>query len=307
MRVIISVLYTYKTGNIFTTNIHVIYLSQALLVWMENFTPMVLNPVCLVAGLINCLQFLPQPLNSKPSHTTSSKCNDLTSDNIDDQNNEPWRNFATLTLQCMQCLLRENKVRDPASYTIALGIPIALNKDKQDQQIQENASCILRGLFIENPKLFSSTIYQLCMMTSEGDLESCSKQNSASESSVAVLFDKVVDSNQRLRLVHAIINIAKGEDILDTKLKEVDRALTEEILRNNNSSFVVAAIDALDRTSDSAEAIRRADELGILNTLDSKVSNKLRKRLTLGHASTPATKKKAEADGSVKKNKRKHQ
>ena len=69
-----------------------------------------------------------------------------------------------------------------------------------------------------------------------------------------------------------------GQIRTKTKIDDADRALTDEVIRCNNS-FALAALQYLKMTTESANAIKEADELGILNTLDPAISKQLRKRV----------------------------
>ena len=132
-------------------------------------------------------------------------------------------NFGILIMKCMQCLLNECRLRDPAIFVVAIGIPLALEEKNENIcniRIQKEATEILRKLFIDTPHHFSRVLYQLCIPSNQASSDLQLQQDlSPVDSAVSILLDSRMDRNQRLQLVKAVIKIAQREDSLKNKVR----------------------------------------------------------------------------------------
>jgi hypothetical protein len=249
---------------------------EAMLVWIETYNVTVMELVTPVRAIINCLE------SFMTSHTlrgdiSSTVVGDLANDNV----SQKILDFAVVILQGMHCLITDNKLRDPAEYAVAISIPFAFEAtgcSSTCKAIQEESRSILRGLFLQYPKIFTRTIYQLCL-TPQSSASSNSANATAPVSQISDLLQHKIGEKDRLRIVGGIIKIAKSEEDLICKLNEIDRALTEESIRCNNI-FASAALLYLQVTTESRKAIIDAVELGVLDTLDPLISKQLKARIS---------------------------
>ena len=134
-----------------------------------------------------------------------------------------WSNFAITVLRCMHCLLKENKLRDPAEYAVAIGIPLAMDAVKSDYKtlaIQLESREILKEIFVLAPKLLNRIVYRLCISTKAALVDTLGTEsvNLNSDSTVGTLFDKAIERCQRLRMVHAIFEIGKSDESFKIKV-----------------------------------------------------------------------------------------
>ena len=236
--------------------------------------------------------------------------------------------FVRVVLRCLHHLLVQNLVRNPAEIVATLALPLALNAPPTVKQISND---ILDETFQRNAKLAAQALYQLCLVplsepsstTASASSSSSSRPTHIHQSISRYLFDALTES-QRFALVKAIVNAAKL--IADNKdmeeggdegdggtvgpstsskeeplLNEVDRALTIDVLRSG-SPFVMRALQLLDTTEESINAMRSAVELGTIRNLPSDVAQQIIQRLAAVNSNGRASgKKKSLVKGNRKK------
>jgi hypothetical protein len=245
---------------------------ESTLVWMENFTVTPLTLTIPVRAFLDYFEAI------KMSTTTVDVNHRSRVDSVassTDENNTTEQNFLITLLHCMHSLLRERKLRDEAECAVAIGLPLALASSEGIDTLQNESIKILKDVFVNYPYLFTRTLYQLCIpLQSSRTVVS----NQFVSDSVSNLVEKRLDQSAKLLLIKTIIQIAQNEEELKSKIDDADRALTDEVIRSNNS-FALAALKYLKMTTESADAIKEADEIGILNTLDPVISEQLRKRV----------------------------
>ena len=130
--------------------------------------------------------------------------------------------FGILIMRCMHCLLKECRLRDPATFVVAIGISLASvekNENIFNRRIQKEATEILKRIFIDTPNHFSRVLYQLCIPSNQvsSDLQ-LQQEPSPVDSEVSTLLNSRMDRNQRLQLVTTVIKIAQKEDLLKGKV-----------------------------------------------------------------------------------------
>ena len=250
---------------------------EAMLVWTETFNVTVMNLVTPVRALINCLESFMTSDTLRGVDIYSTVDGNLANDNA----SERILDFSVAILQGMHCLITDNKLRDPAEYAVAISVPFAFEatgRSRMCKAIQEESRSILRGLFLQYPKIFTRTIYQLCL-TPQPSASNNSANATAPVSQISDLLQRKIAEEDRLQIVGGIINIAKSEEDLTCKLHEIDRALTEESIRCNNV-FAAAALLCLPVTNESRKAIIDAAALGVLDSLDPLISKHLNARIS---------------------------
>ena len=249
---------------------------EALLIWIENFDATPVNVHVPVRGLINSLERA--NLNNGRGRERLGRKSESTT--ITD-NSDVEQSFLSTTIQSMHCLVKENKLRDPAEYTLAIGIPYAIeNITRQNRLIsdlQDECSKKLLDIFVGMPSLLTRTLYQLCLPMQPLAIDEALQEVEAA-SSIGSLIVSIFDESHRLRIVRAIVQLAKSDDLLATKLEEVDIALTDQVLRGHHS-FALAALSNFDVTAKSAKAIKEAVDLGSINHLDHKILRQLEQRM----------------------------
>lgn len=250
---------------------------EAMLVWIETFNVTVMELVTPVRAIINCLESFMTSDTLRGDDISNTVDGNLANDNA----SEKILDFSVAILKGMQCLITDNKIRDPAEYAVAISIPFAFKATGSGstcKAIQEESRSILRGLFLQYPKIFTRTIYQLCL-TAQPSASDNSAKATAPVSQISDLLQSKIGEKDRLRIVGVIIKIAKSEEDLTCKLNEIDRALTEESIRCNNI-FAAAALLHLPVTNESRKAIIDAAALGVLDSLDPLISKQLNARIS---------------------------
>jgi hypothetical protein len=246
---------------------------ESTLVWMENFTVTPLTLTIPVRVFLDYIEAIKMSTTVDVNHR--SRVDSVASPS--DENSTTEQNFLITLLHCMHSLLRERKLRDEAECAVAIGLPLALTSSERIDTLQNESIKILKDIFVNYPYLFTRTLYQLCIpLQSSRTVVS----NHFVSDSVSNLVEKRLDQSAKLLLIKTIIQIAQNEEELRSKIDDADRALTDEVIRSNNS-FALAALKYLKMTTESANAIKEADEIGILNTLDPAISNQLRKRVDM--------------------------
>lgn len=251
--------------------------TEALLVWIETFDLTVMGLITPVRAILNCLKSF---MKSKVSLRDDTSI-DRDGDPENDKGGNKLYDFAIAILQGMHYLITNNKLKDPAEYVVAISIPFAFDAtgcDRRCKAIQEESRIILRGLFLNYPKMLTQTLYQLCL-TPQTSRRCCTTEIAAPNTEMSDLLQCTIGEKDRLRVVDEIIKVVRNEEFLIHKLNEIDRALTEESIRCNNT-FAAAALQYLDVTSESREAIRDAAALGVLDTLEPLISKRLNARLS---------------------------
>ena len=249
---------------------------EALLIWVENFNATPVNVLAPVRGLIYSLKRANSHNGIKIGRHGRKSESMLTTEisNVE-------QSFLLTTIQSMYCLVKENKLRDPAEYTLAIGIPYAIeNSTSQNSVIsalQEECSIKLLDIFVGMPSLLTRTLYQLCLPMQPLVIDEASQELEAAHS-VGSLIISVFDESHRLRIVGAIAQLARSDDLLAKKLEEVDVALTDQVLRGHHS-FALAALSNFDVTTTSVKAIKKAVDLGSINHLDPNILCQLKERM----------------------------
>ena len=275
---IVETMITHPAGlwNDVSCKYHYNLQTEALLVWVETFNLTVMGLITPVRAILNCLQSFMTSKVSLRDNTTIER-------DGDPENDKGCNNlydFAIAILQGMHCLITNNKLKDPTEYAVAISVPFAFDAtgcDRRCKAIQEESRIILRGLFLNYPKLLTRTLYQLCL-TPQTSRRSCTTESAAPNTEIIDLLQCTIGEKDRLRVVDEIIKIVQNEEFLIHKLNEIDRALTEESIRCNNT-FAAAALQYLDVTSESRKAICDAAALGVLDTLEPLISKRLNARL----------------------------
>ena len=276
--------------------------SEAVVTWVSCFHPSTCDVSVLARGLVRALN--------------DNNCDESTG------------MFVRVVLRCLHHLLVQNLVRNPAEIVATLALPLALNAPPTVKQISND---ILDETFQRNAKLAAQALYQLCLVplsepsstTASASSSSSSRPTHIHQSISRYLFDALTES-QRFALVKAIVNAAKL--IADNKdmeeggdegdggtvgpstsskeeplLNEVDRALTIDVLRSG-SPFVMRALQLLDTTEESINAMRSAVELGTIRNLPSDVAQQIIQRLAAVNSNGRASgKKKSLVKGNRKK------
>ena len=241
---------------------------ESTLVWIENFTVTPLTLTIPVRSLLDYFEAI-----EMSTTTVDLRVDSVTS--ISDEINLTDQKFLITLLHCMHSLLKERKLRDEAECVVAMGLPLAFSSSEETETLQKESIKILQDVFVNHPHLFTRTLYQLSIPLQSS--KTAVSNQSVSES-VSNLVERRLNQSAKLLLIKTIVQIAQNEEELKTKIDDADRALTDEVIRCNNS-FALAALQYLKMTTESANAIKEADELGILNTLDPAISKQLRKRV----------------------------
>lgn len=246
---------------------------ESTLVWMENFT---LTPLTLAIPVRTFLDYL-EAIGISTTVDVNHRSGVNSVMTVSDVNKMADQKFMIILLNCMHSLLKERKLRDEAECAVAIGLPLAFRSSERIEILQEESIKILKDVFVNYPYLFTRTLYQLCIPLQSNKMMVLDQSVS---NLVSDLVEERLDQSAKLLLIKTIIQIAQNEEELKSKVDDADRALTDEVIRCNNA-FALAALLFLKMTTESANAIKDAEELGILNTLDPAISKQLRKRVGL--------------------------